>query len=223
MSKHELDLGFFSKKLKHLIKINNVKNIDLANYLGCSKGVISNYISGNYVPKLETVIKIVSYFGVNFEYLIKEVTEECNHLNEIDKIAYNIPTFLKDLNSDKIIYRNDNFIGHIISPLPLPVSDDTECYAVKIYDDSMNSFGIIKDSIAIFSPTCKAKNGDISAVFIKSKKQIFVRSIEKDKKTLKLISDDVVEEYKIEKNNCDAIILGKVILATFDPNQKRLQ
>ena len=69
MNKKGLDLQSFSKNLKYLIKKNNIKNIDLANYLSVSKGAVSNYISGVSIPKLETMVKIASFFEVGFEKL----------------------------------------------------------------------------------------------------------------------------------------------------------
>ena len=219
MLKNELNLECFSENLKQLIKKNNIKNVDLANHLGLSKSAISNYISGVSVPKMETVAKIASYFDVDFENLISlEIDTDEPYLGEPGKITYNIPVFHKSLNSDKIIYRGDNYIGNITSPLP--TKDSQECYAVKLYDDSMKKFGMTKESMAIFTTSSEVNSGDIAAVFIKSKKEIFIRSVQYEKKKILLISDDATEEYKITKNDCDAVVLGKVIYATFNPNNK---
>ena len=219
MLKNELNLECFSENLKQLIKKNNIKNVELAEYLGRSKSAISNYISGFAIPKLETIVKIASYFDVDFEKLIsKKINEAEISLNEDGKIVYNIPLFHKQLISDKIIYRNENYIGNITSPLP--TKDSQECYAVKLYDDSMKKFGMTKESLAIFTTSSEVNSGDIAAVFIKSKKEILIRSVQYEKKKILLISDDATEEYKITKNDCDAVVLGKVIYATFNPNNK---
>ena len=120
MFKQERNLEFFSENLKYLIKKNNIKNVDLAHHLSLSKSAISNYVSGISVPKLETVVKIASYFDVNFERLIsKKIDESEIALNEDGKLVYNIPLFHKQLISDNIIYRNENYIGIITSPIPL--------------------------------------------------------------------------------------------------------
>ncbi len=219
MSKYELDIKHFSKTLKYLIKKNNIKNIDLANYLGLSKGAISNYVSGKYKPQTETILKIASYFDVNLENLIsKKRINGKAPMGEPGEFVYDIPVFHRDLIYDKIIYRNDNYIGPITSPLP--ADSDAECYAVMIYDNSMKKFGMVKQSLAIFSASSEVKNGDIAAVFIKSKKQIFVRSVKYEKKKIILISDNDTEEYSITKDGCDAIVLGKIIHATFNPNSR---
>lgn len=218
MFKQERNLEFFSENLKYLIKKNNIKNVDLAHHLSLSKSAISNYVSGISVPKLETVVKIASYFDVNFERLIsKKIDESEIALNEDGKLVYNIPLFHKQLISDNIIYRNENYIGIITSPIPL--EENMECYAIKAYDDSMKGYGISSGSLVIFSAASEVKDDDIVAVFIKSKKQIFIRSIKHFDKKLEFTSANGKETFKITKSGCDAVVLGKVFLATFFPNE----
>ena len=218
MPKQERNLNFFSENLKYLIKKNNIKHIDLAQQLELSKSAISNYISGLSVPKLETIVKIASYFDVDFENLIsKKAVEAEISFNEEGKLVYNIPLFHKQLISDKIIYRNENYIGIITSPLP--VFEDLECYALKSYDDSMKSFGIAFRSLVIFSAATEWSDDDIAVVLIKSKKQLYIRSVKCIDKKIELTSDNGKETYKITKSECDAVILGKVISATFFPNK----
>ncbi len=219
MSKYEQNFEFFSENLKYLIKKNNIKNVDLAHYLGLSKSAISNYLKGGYMPKLETVAKIASYFDVKFESLINRKVDEIEiSVNEDGKLIYEVPLFHKQLITDNIIYRSENYIGIITSPIP--VEEDLECYAVKAYDDSMKSYGITSKSLIIFSAASEVLKHDIAAVLIKSKKQIFIRYVNSIDKKIELISDNGTETFKITKNGCDAVILGKVVAATFFPNNK---
>lgn len=218
MSKNELNLEHFSENLKKLIQKNNIKNIDLANHLGLSKSAISNYISGK-IPKLEIIYKIASYFDVSFDALIsKNISEAKIHLNENGDLAFKLPLFNKVLNSGKIIYRKPNYFGVIT--LPFPVKKDLECYALRMYDDSMKNFGISNESLVVFSAATEVADGEIAAVVIKSKKRMCIRSVKYGNKKIFLCSDDKTEEFKITNNECDAIILGKVVYATFDPNNK---
>lgn len=217
MLKNKHSLEFFSENLKYLIKKNNIKNLDLANFLGLSKSAITNYIKGTSVPKLETVVEIASYFDVNFEKLIGQKIDEAEIAFNEDGIVYNIPLFHKQLFSDSIIYRNENYIGIITSPIP--VEEELECYAIKAYDDSMKSHGITCGSLVIFSAATIFSDNDIVAVLIKSKKQIFIRAIVSSGKKTELISDNGSEIFKTTKSGCDAIVLGKVVAATFFPNE----
>lgn len=218
MPKQECSLEFFPQNLKYLIKKNSIKHIDLAQHLGLSKSAISNYIAGLSVPKLDTIVKIASYFDVDFESLISRKVDEIElSFNEEGKLVYNIPLFHKQLVSDKIIYRNENYIGIITSPIP--VYEDLECYALKSYDDSMKKFGISFGSLVIFSAATDASDDEIAVVLIKSKKQLYIRSVKCLDKKIELTSDDGKETFKITKSGCDAVVLGKVICATFFPNK----
>ena len=162
------EFEFFSENLKQLIKKNNIKNIDLANQLGMSKSAISNYISGTSVPTMKTVAKIASFFDVSYNELIgRNIEAVSTTLNEEGKLVYTLPLFQKTLSNTEIIYRNENYVGKITSPLPF--YEDLECYASLIYDNSMLSYGISKGCMAVFSVVQEVENGEIAAVLIKSK------------------------------------------------------
>lgn len=214
--KKDFDQEHFQNKLQELIKLNKVKHIDLAKHLGfSSKSVISNYISGEATPSVKTLTRIAYFFDINLDDLVGYARAT---LHEDDSQSCNIPVFDKVLASDTVIYRNDNYIGMLSSPVP--VIADCDCYAVKIYDDSMKSFGFLQGSMVFFTPEGEFENGDIAAVLIKSKKQIFIRSVKLDKRKITLISDEKTEEFKITRNDCDAQILGKVVYAPFNLNKK---
>lgn len=217
MSIKENNDELFSKNLKYLIKKNNIKNTELAQYLGLSKGAITNYTKGQ-TPRLKTIKKIASYFDVDLEKLLgKNVNEAEIAFNEEGKLVYTLPLFHKQLLSDKVIYRSENYIGIITSPIP--VYEDLECYALKSYDDSMKNYGIAFGSLIIFSAATEVADNDIAVVLIKSKKQLYIRSVKYFDKKIELISDNEKESFKITKNDCDAVVLGKVISATFSPNK----
>lgn len=218
MKNKDLDLLSFSKNLKYLIEKNNIKNIDLANYLSVSKSAISNYISGVSVPKLETIVKIASFFDVAFENLITEnINKSELAFNEEGALVYKINLFHKQLVSDTIIYRKENYIGAITSPIP--VDEKSECYALKSYDNSMKSFGITEKSLNIFKLDSKIFDNDIAVVLIKPEKQLYIRSVTESEKKIELRSDEGVKSFKKTKKGCDVHILGKVILSTFSPNE----
>lgn len=213
--KKDFDPERFAKNLKKLIELNKVKHIDLAEDLGVVKSAISNYVSGKHSIGLETAAKIASYFDVSVDYLIGYKHET---FHEGGKPACEIPVFHKSLSLDTVIYRSDNYIGVISSPLP--IGPDVDSYAVKIYDDSMKSFGLLSESMVFFSPEVEVKTDDIAAVLIKSKKQIFIRSVKLNKNKITLISDNKSEEFKITRNDSDVQILGKVVYPILNQNKK---
>ena len=217
MNKQKYNLDFFPENLRYLIKKNNIKNIDLAKFLGLQKSSITNYITKFSKPQLETVAMIATYFDVSIDKLLsKNIDEPEIAFNEEGKLLYNIPLFHKQLATDSVIYRSENYVGIITSPVP--VDEDLECYALKAYDDSMKSFGITSQSLVIFSAASEISDGDIAVVLIRSKKQLYIRSVKTFDKKIELISDAGNETFKVTKKDCDAVVLGKVISATFSPN-----
>ena len=218
MEKYKLD--FFSENLKHLIKKNNIKNIDLANQLGLSKSAISNYISGTSVPNIKTIAKIASFFDVSYDSLIgKNIEAASVAFNENGKLVYTLPLFQKTLSNTEIIYRRENYVGEITSPLP--IYEDLECYALISYDDSMSTHGITKGCMTVFSTAQEVSSGEIAAVLIKSKKQIYIRRVDFDDNKITLTSDIDSQSFKKTKSGCDVVILGKTLFATFDPNRTK--
>lgn len=218
MSTKKQKFEFFPENLKYLIKKNNIKNVELADYLKLKKSSITNYLKGTSVPRTETMFSIAEYFDVNAEVLIHHKIDKVKaSFNEEGKLVYNIPLFHKQLTSDSVIYRNENYIGIITSPIP--VEEDLECYAIKAYDDSMKKFGISFGSLVIFSAATQCSDDDIAVVLIKSKKQLYIRSVRYLYKKIELASSKEKETFEITKNGCDAVVLGKVICATFFPNK----
>ena len=223
-SEEEIQAENFSENLEYLLQKNNMKNIELANYLKKSKGAISNYTNGR-IPGRDTLRKIASLFGYTSDDLLDRKLNTADDeyirtdisVNEKGVMTYNVPLFHKQILSDLVIYTNENYLGIITSPIPL--EEDLDCYAIKAYDDSMKSCGIAFGSLVIFSAATEAKNGDIAVVLIKSKKQLYIRSVKKTAKEIELYSDTGKETYKITRDDCDAVVLGSVCSASFCPNK----
>lgn len=62
-----MELG---KRLRQLRKQREIKQTDLAEYLSCSPGTISNYENGTHFPDLETLSMLADYYGVSTDYLL---------------------------------------------------------------------------------------------------------------------------------------------------------
>ena len=58
-------------RLKELLKINNKKYKDLADYLGVGENVISYYCSNKRKPSVDQIIKISDYFDVTCDCILK--------------------------------------------------------------------------------------------------------------------------------------------------------
>lgn len=57
-------------RIKFLMELNNMKQIDICRKTGISKNAISNYISGNRIPDTISLYKLAELFGVSMEWLL---------------------------------------------------------------------------------------------------------------------------------------------------------
>jgi len=200
----------FSKNLKYLMKTHGMKNVTLAKELGLSKSAISNYISGG-IPKREVLEKISNYFKVTQDDLIKSDIELKVTLKE-DKIERNeIPVLLNNTQFEDVVFRNENYLGAINSPIPF--CEGEECYAVIANDDSMATAGILKGHTVFFSTKENVTDDQIAAVFIRKKRKILIRRVTRKKTKITLLSDFD----SLSFDETDIEILGKVVKATFTP------
>ena len=65
----------FGNKLKEIRTNSNVKQIELANYLGVRNTTISAWETGDNEPDLTTVVKIANFFHVTTDYLLDNVND----------------------------------------------------------------------------------------------------------------------------------------------------
>ncbi len=213
-----LDGDIFAYNLKRLLKMNGIRNIELAKHLGVSKSAISNYLSGTSVPKVETIARIALFFDVGMDVLLKDyIDKPKSEVREGDKISFVVPLFYKQLQGGIVVFRNDNYQGEINCPFPL--HKDYQCYAVMSYDNDMASYGITERSVAVFSVDEAPSDGELAAVFIRSLKTIVIRSVQEDDEKITLTCDKGVEYFKKTAIEYDAVVLGKIICATFNPNK----
>lgn len=60
----------FSNTLKQLRNKKGIGQKELAAYLHCSVGTVSNYESGTHCPDLDTLSKLADFYGVSTDYLL---------------------------------------------------------------------------------------------------------------------------------------------------------
>lgn len=64
------DFSETGKRIKFLMNLNDMKQIDICKVTGISKNAISNYISGNRIPDTVSLYKLAEYFSVSMEWLL---------------------------------------------------------------------------------------------------------------------------------------------------------
>jgi len=60
----------FGQRLKQLLDDRDLKQIDFARHFQLGKSTISQYISGERTPDLDTVRRFADFFGVSTDYLL---------------------------------------------------------------------------------------------------------------------------------------------------------
>ena len=59
-----------AERLQEIISIRNIKQVELIEKTGISKGALSSYISGRYVPKQDNIYKLAKALNVNPAWLM---------------------------------------------------------------------------------------------------------------------------------------------------------
>lgn len=60
----------FGERLKEIMKIRNVRAVDITNHCGIAASQVSHYLKDDYSPKQPTIIKLARYLRVNEVWLI---------------------------------------------------------------------------------------------------------------------------------------------------------
>lgn len=100
-----------SKRLNQALKVRNMKPIELSEKAKISKGAISSYLSGKYLPKSKYVYKMAKVLNVNPVWLLGyDVPMENNDSNNSDGVSVNsLDIFLNNIKYSEIekIVKND--------------------------------------------------------------------------------------------------------------------
>ena len=59
-----------SERLREIMSIRNMKQVEIIERTGISKGALSSYISGHYVPKQDNIYKLAEALNVNPAWLM---------------------------------------------------------------------------------------------------------------------------------------------------------
>ena len=90
-----------AQRLKEIMKIRNVRAIDITNACGIAPAQISHYLKGDYEPKQPTLMKLARYLRVNEVWLIGYDCEMERYTQNYDGIVKEITEMLEILdNSD---------------------------------------------------------------------------------------------------------------------------
>lgn len=74
-------MSHLSKELKQLRRKKGIGQKQLASYLHCSVGTVSNYESGTHCPDLDTLVKLADFYEVSVDYLLGRTS--CPHFADV--------------------------------------------------------------------------------------------------------------------------------------------
>lgn len=63
-------MATLSERLRQILSIRGVKQVDVIESTGITKGALSSYITGRYVPKQDKIYILAKYFDVSEAWLM---------------------------------------------------------------------------------------------------------------------------------------------------------
>ncbi len=105
-------MSSFGEILRQLREEKGLKQEDIANLLGISRGAISKYENNEREPDIKVINDLTSYFGVTTDYLFGRTSIR----SRPDHIAENIKLIMDDLTVNEFIKKVKTEIGIKIDP-----------------------------------------------------------------------------------------------------------
>lgn len=87
-------------RIFYIMEKNNIKSVELSNYLEINKSVISNWKSRGTNPPSEMIVKICELLKVTPYYLLTG-KEDTNKLSDDDKLLLEKYNLLSDINKGR--------------------------------------------------------------------------------------------------------------------------
>lgn len=78
-------MSVYSERLRSALKARNMKAVELADQIGASRSLISNYVTGRREPRYDTSVRIADALGVSVDYLLGR--SDSMHKTNISEVA----------------------------------------------------------------------------------------------------------------------------------------
>ena len=96
----EIELPDISARIRVLLNENNMTQNQLAEVVGFSSSLISQWLSGTKLPKIDEIIKIADYFDVSVDYICGISDIRNFDINEMSNVLESSEYFIKFLKDD---------------------------------------------------------------------------------------------------------------------------
>ena len=139
----------FATRMKRTMFLKSIRQIDIADKTGISKGRISRWMNGENIPSGENLSKLATALGVTVDYLLgkeeilisKMTLPEFKEVPVIGKVAAGVP-----------IEAQEDIIGTVMT--------DKNVFALRVKGDSMSP-RIMDGDIVLVRRQESAEDGDV--------------------------------------------------------------
>lgn len=157
----------FATNLKEIMREKNMRQIDVANKSGISKGRVSRWMSGENIPYGESLAKLAEALGVSVDRLLGK-TDPIERFIKGDttediELPFNLETLVPVLGTVAAgvpITAQEDVVGEI------PVLDKQgDFFALKVKGDSMSP-RIMNGDTVLVNPSGEVEDGDVVIAMI---------------------------------------------------------
>ena len=97
-----MNLSNFAESLSELITETKLNPSEFADKIGCGKGTISRYLSGNKMPAVSLLIRMADFFNCSTDYLLGRETEKYNYtFQPVPSFQTRLPKLCEELKINK--------------------------------------------------------------------------------------------------------------------------
>lgn len=121
-----MDKNVFSNRLKKMLDIRSMQQIELSIETNINKSIINRYCSGKFLPKTENLVKIAKVLKCNPAYLLGE-TDDYDDVGGL-KLANYLRSTIKDIDELSIEERHCVYIYSECKDLNLKQLEQVEDY-----------------------------------------------------------------------------------------------
>lgn len=186
-------MSLFGKNIKKIRSVKALSQQAFAELFDLKRGTLGAYEEGRSEPKIETIIKIASYFSIPIgDMLTKELTVnqllkfkvdfESGEVEEYEDHLSKIPCITPHLQDDYLKYSdNSNFISDLpCITLPINNGDELRAYVVDNLEMSTDNDGLYPRDVIIGEKLPRKKFSELqnSCIYIVvTKDKILLRRV----------------------------------------------